>query len=62
MTKIAVLIDGGYLREVAKKQTYRYDEEFIEKMIASIPQPNERLFRVLYYDCNRYQGKVILPA
>lgn len=28
MTKIAILIDGGYLREVAKKQTYYYDEKF----------------------------------
>jgi len=62
VTKIAILIDGGYLREVAKKQTYYYDEEFIEKMIFSIPQPDEQLFRVLYYDCNRYQGKVILPV
>ena len=62
MTKIAILIDGGYLREVTKKQRYYYNEEFIEKMIFSIPQRDEQLFRVLYYDCNRYQGKVILPV
>ncbi len=47
MTKIAILIDGGYLREVAKKQKYYYDGEFIEKMVFSIPQRDEQHFRVL---------------
>ncbi len=62
MTKIAILIDGGYLREVAKQQTYFYDEKFIEKMIPTVQKKDEQLFRVLYYDCNRYNGKVILPV
>lgn len=62
MTKIAILIDGGYLREVAKQQGYFYDEEFIEKMIHTVRKKDEQLFRVLYYDCNPYKGTVYLPV
>lgn len=61
MTKIAILIDGGYLRKAATP-TFYYDAQFIEKMIFAIPQRDEQLFRVLYYDCNPYQGKVTLPV
>lgn len=60
MTKIAILIDGGYLRKIASA-TYRYNPDFIESMVQSIVKADEQLFRVLYYDCDPYCGKVARP-
>ena len=61
MLKVTILIDGGYLRKVASP-TYRYNPDFIEKVVWSILREDERLFRTFYYDCDPYTGKVSLPV
>jgi uncharacterized LabA/DUF88 family protein len=60
--KVAVLIDGGFLRIVAKKAKKDYDPDFIEKFAHSCSSADESVFRVLYYDCAPYGGTVKLPV
>lgn len=60
--KIAILIDGGFLRVVAKKAKKTYDPDFIEKFAHSCKSADETIFRILYYDCAMYSGTVKLPV
>ena len=61
MLKVTILIDGGYLRKVASP-IYRYNPDFIEKVVQSIVREDEGLFRAFYYDCDPYIGEVDLPV
>lgn len=60
--RVAVLIDGGHLRVLARKAGYKYDPDFIEKIAHSCVEETEQLLRVLYYDCAPYSGTVTLPV
>lgn len=60
--KIAVLIDGGFLRVLGKKAKKQYDPDFIEKFAHACKAADEDIFRVLYYDCAQYSGTVKLPV
>jgi uncharacterized LabA/DUF88 family protein len=60
--KIAVLIDGGFLRIVARKAQKTYDPDFIEKFAHACKSADEEIFRVLYYDCAPFKGTVKLPV
>jgi uncharacterized LabA/DUF88 family protein len=60
--KVAVLIDGGFLRVVAKRNKKTYDPDFIEKFAHVCPAADESIFRILYYDCAMYSGTVKLPV
>lgn len=60
--KVAVLIDGGFLRVVAKKAKKHYDPDFIEAFAHACQSADEGIFRVLYYDCAMYSGTVKLPV
>jgi uncharacterized LabA/DUF88 family protein len=60
--RAAVLIDGGFLRVLAKKAKKNYDPDFIEKFAHGCRATDESIFRVLYYDCALYQGTVRLPV
>jgi len=60
--KVAVLIDGGFLRVVAKKGKKTYDPDFIERSAHLCPSADESIFRILYYDCAMYSGTVKLPV
>jgi uncharacterized LabA/DUF88 family protein len=62
MFDVAVLIDGGFLRILAKDAGKRYDADFIEKIAHSCVTDKEMLFRALYYDCPEYSGKTRLPV
>jgi len=62
MKKIVLMIDGGFLRVAARKAAKNYDPAFIESFSAICPEPDEELFRVLYYDCAPYQGQQKLPV
>ena len=62
MTKVVVLIDGGHLRVLAKKDGHKYDPDFIEKFGISCALESEQLMRVLYYDCAPYSGEVKKPV
>lgn len=60
--KAAVLIDGGFLRVTAKRFKKTYDPDFIEIFAHACLASDERIFRVLYYDCAAYGGTVKLPV
>lgn len=60
--KIAILIDGGFLRVLAKKAQKHYDPDFIEKFAHACKAGDEDIFRILYYDCAQYAGTVRLPV
>ena len=60
--KVAVLIDGGHLRALARRAGKKYDPDYIEKVALACVDKNETLLRVLYYDCAPYQGAVKLPV
>jgi len=60
--KVAILIDGGFLRVVARKARVTYDPEFIEKFAHLCRAADESIFRILYYDCAMYGGTVKLPV
>lgn len=60
--KVAILIDGGFLRVAAKKARKHYDPNFIEAFAHSCKSDDESILRVLYYDCAMYSGTVKLPV
>lgn len=60
--RVAVLIDGGFLRVEAKKAKKTYNPDFIERFALACKSADESLFRILYYDCAQYSGTVKLPV
>ncbi|HHZ08905.1 MAG TPA: NYN domain-containing protein [Rhizobiales bacterium] len=60
--RVSVMIDGGHLRVLAKIAKKTYNPDYIEKIAHACVEPDERLLRVLYYDCAPYAGKVKLPV
>lgn len=60
--KVAILIDGGHLRVLARKAGYNYDPDYIEKVAHACTKPDEAILRILYYDCAPYEGNVKLPV
>jgi len=60
--KVAVFIDGGHLRSCARKAGKNFDQNFITQVAQSCVNGGENLFRILYYDCEPYTGKVKLPV
>lgn len=60
--KVALLIDGGYLRACAKASAKIYDNAFIESFSRHCILQDEYLLRVFYYDAPLYRGKVQLPV
>ncbi|MHB1958356.1 MAG: PIN domain-containing protein [Acidobacteriaceae bacterium] len=60
---VAVLIDGGHLRVMAKKSEKNYVPVFIEQFSKKcVVHAEEELQRVLYYDCPPYNGTAKLPV
>ena len=59
--KVAVLIDGGFLRVEARKAKKTYNPDYIERFALACKAADESLFRILYYDCALYSGTVKLP-
>lgn len=62
MKRIAVLIDGGHLRYIAKEQKLAYDTDFIEKFALNCRAQDEEILRILYYDCAPFEGTKKLPV
>lgn len=62
MKRVALLIDGGHLRVVARADGIKYDADFIERFAKECVDEDEQLLRVLYYDCAPYAGTVRLPV
>ncbi len=59
---MAVLIDGGHLRALARIAKKTYDPDLIEKVAHACVDEGEQLLRILYYDCAPYQGTAKLPV
>src|SRR3989442_449689 len=62
MKKIAVLIDGGHVRVLAKRVGRAFNAAFVEKLGLKCHAASEEIQRVLYYDCAPYSGTVTLPV
>jgi uncharacterized LabA/DUF88 family protein len=62
MKRVALLIDGGHLRVLAKQAGHDFGPDFIERFSRDCIEPNEDLIRVLYYDCAPFSGTVRLPV
>jgi uncharacterized LabA/DUF88 family protein len=60
--KVAVLIDGGHVRALARLAKKAYDPDYVEKIAYACVEKDESLLRVLYYDCAPYQGPARLPV
>ena len=46
MKKVAVMIDGGHLRVLARKDGHNYNPDFIEKFALNCVVEDEQLLRV----------------
>lgn len=57
-----MLIDGGHLRVLAKRNGYVYNPDYIEKVAHACVLQDEQILRVLYYDCAPFNGDVTLPV
>lgn len=62
MIKLAILIDGGHLRVLARIAKRPYNPEYVEKIAHACVEADERLLRVLYYDCAPFNGDVTSPV
>lgn len=62
MKRIAVLLDGGFVRTLAKRAGKAYDPDLIEKVGLVCHGTGEEVQRILYYDCAPYAGTTTLPV
>lgn len=62
MKKVALLIDGGHVRALARQDKLSYSADFIERFAKECVGENEELLRALYYDCAPYRGTLRLPV
>ena len=62
MIRIAILIDGGHVRQVARRNKLYYTVDLVEQLALSCATDDEQIYRILYYDCARYEGTTKLPV
>lgn len=62
MKNVAVLIDGGHVRVLARNAGMNYNPDYIEKIAKACVEPDEDAFRFFYYDCAPDSGTVKLPV
>lgn len=63
MKKIAVLMDGGHVRVLAKLAKKPFDASFLESVGLACADPlKEEIHRILFYDCAQYEGSTTLPV
>lgn len=60
-SRTAILIDGGHLRERARKAGLWYSNDLIEQVARACVADDETLLRILYYDCAPFEGTAKLP-
>lgn len=61
MIRVAILIDRGNVRVLARRAGINFTPESVERLAAACTLAAERVIRVLYYDCPPYRGKARLP-
>ena len=62
MKTIAVLIDGGHVRVLARRAGHQFKANFLEKVGASCAAADEDIHRILFYDCAPFIGSRALPV
>lgn len=62
MKKLAILIDGGHLRICARRAGKTYNADLVANAAMAAATAGEEVFRVFYYDCPPYQGRLKLPV
>lgn len=62
MKRIVLMIDGGHLRALARRDKVTYNPDLIERFSLGCVDGDEELLRILYYDCAPYVGKAKLPV
>lgn len=63
MIRTVVLIDGGYLRAMARTGGREYTPDFIELTAhRCVDCQSERLVKIMYYDCPPYEGVLKYPV
>ena len=62
MKRVALLIDGGHVRVLAKQAGHDFDPDFIKRFSRECVDAGEELTRVLYYDCAPFSGTLKLPV
>lgn len=62
MARVALLIDGGHLRILAKLANKSYNPDYVERIAQACISQGEELLRVLYYDCAPFNGTVETPV
>lgn len=62
MSRVALLIDGGHLRVLARMANKNYNPDFVEQIAFASLAADENLLRALYYDCAPFNGTVTLPV
>ena len=60
--RIAILIDGGYLRAVSRRKGQAYNASFIERFAKECALKEETIWRIFYYDCPPYTKKLKHPS
>ncbi len=60
--KVAVLIDGGFLRAAAMAASKDFNNQFIFDVSRLLVSSDEYHFRTFYYDSPQFSGKVTLPV
>lgn len=60
--KVALLVDGGYLRACSQKAGKVYNSNFISTFSHHCIEQGEYLLRIFYYDAPLFRGKVKLPV
>lgn len=62
MADVALLIDGGHLKVLARLAGKQYSTDYVEQVAHACVLPNEGLMRILYYDCPPFVGQVPKPV
>lgn len=62
MIRTVLLIDGGAPRSWAQKRGLSYNGDLVEDLADACVDSDERLVRILYYDCDPFDGVVYLPV
>ncbi len=60
--KTIILIDGGHLRAMARRDNLDHNVDRIEDVAHALIKPGETLLRAIYYDCRPFTGDVQLPV
>ncbi len=55
------MIDGGYLRVIARQSAIDFNPDLIEAFSQGCRESREEIHRVLYYDCAPYNGEANRP-